>query len=243
MNLKYLKFFIAVRTGFKNIWLMFRLTFFFVVLLLVFGLFIVSCTEINMETNQTRLFQTAGRPEMELAVNEAWSLYRGGARHEALNMFASILASGDEEFISSESKNTGLRCGFGYCLLACGRIDEALYQFEFDSDSLIESAAGAACVYLYKREYARCITCFKAFDRLFYQSSPYAGRFGVCGDINSEAHKILFLAYYYMPLDPMGPANMKIQYSFINEAVSSSGISPQADEIFLKIINAEAKTN
>jgi hypothetical protein len=205
------------------------------------ALLVVSCAKVDMENNPARLFETGGRAAAEQAADLAWSRYYARDYAGALEGFAAIINSGEEDYIASESANAGLRCGLGYSLLAGGRLDEALYQFGFDSGALVESAAGAAAVHLLRREYESSVAQFKAFDKLFYQASPYKQKFSVCGDINREAHKILFLAYYYMPATAENLGNMKIQYSFIAGKTSEAGISEGADKIFLKIINGAAK--
>ncbi len=202
---------------------------------------VISCAKVDMENNPARLFETGGRAAAQRAAAMAWSRYYAKDYAGALEDFAAIINSGEEDYIAYESADSGLRCGFGYSLLACGRLDEALYQFGFDSAALVESAAGAAAVYLSKREYENCIRQFKAFDKLFYQASPYKQKFNVCDDINRQAHKILFLAYCYMPASSENTANMKVQYSFIAGNTSELGISEGADKIFLKIINGAAK--
>lgn len=205
------------------------------------GIFVVSCAKVDMENNPARLFEPGGRAAAEQAAGEAWARYYARDYAGALDAFASIINSGEEDYIASESSGAGIRCGFGYSLLACGRLDEALYQFGFDSSALLESAIGAAAVNLSKREYESCVNQFRAFDKLFYLASPYKQKFGVCSDINREAHKILFLAYYYMPATEENLTNMKLQYSFIADKTSEAGISEGADKIFLKIINEAAK--
>ncbi len=205
------------------------------------SLLVISCAKVDMENNPARLFETGGRAAMEQAVGLAWSRYYARDYAGALDGFAAIINSGEEDYIASESAVAGLRCGLGYSLLACGRLDEALYQFGFDSSALLESAVGAASVNLSKREYENCVMQFKAFDKLFFMASPYKQNFDVCSDINGEAHKILFLAYYYMPATAENQNNMRIQYSFIADKTSETGISEGADKIFLKIINEAAK--
>lgn len=213
---------------------------FFTILFL--GLFAISCNKIDTDSNPSRLFPAGGRAAAESAVDDAWSSFYAGDHEAAAAKFAAVLGSGDEEFIAERSTATGLRCGFGYSLLRAGRADEALYQFEFESDRLIESAIGAAGIYLARREYAECERKFAAFDKLYYESSPYAGSFKVFADASREAHKILFLAYYYMPRTAAAAAGMKTQYSFIAGNTSETGITESADKIFLKIIRGEANT-
>ena len=215
----------------------------FLILIIFFApaLLVISCAKVDMENNPARLFETGGRAAAEQAAGEAWSRYYARDYAGALEGFAAIINSGEEDYIASESAGAGLRCGLGYSLLACGRLDEALYQFGFDSSALLESAVGAASVNLSRREYDNCVKQFKAFDKLFFMASPYKQKFGVCSDINREAHKILFLAYYYMPATAENQSNMKIQYSFIADKTSEIGISEGADKIFLKIINEAAK--
>ena len=214
----------------------------FFLTILFFGLFAISCNKIDADSNPSRLFQAGGRAAAESAVDDAWSSFYAGDHEAAAAQFAAVLGSGDADFIAERSSATGLRCGFGYSLLRAGRIDEALYQFEFEADRLIESAIGAAGVYLARREYAECERKFTAFDKLYYEKSPYASNFKVCADVNLEAHKILFLAYYYMPRTPAASAGMKTQYSFISGNTSETGINESADKIFLKIIRNEANT-
>jgi hypothetical protein len=212
----------------------------FFLTILFLGMFAISCNKIDTDSNPSRLFQAGGRAASESAVGDAWSSLYSGDHEAAVAKFAAVLGSGDEEFIAERSAATGLRCGFGYSLLRAGRNDEALYQFEFEADRLIESAIGAAAIYLARREYAECERKFAAFDKLHYESSPYARNFKVFADVNLEAHKILFLAYYYMPRTPAASDGMKTQYSFIAGNTSETGINESADKIFLKIIQGEA---
>lgn len=203
-------------------------------------LFVVSCNKIDTASNTSSLFVRDGRAAAESAAAGAWASYRAGDYEAASAGFAALLGSGEEEFIAERSAETGARCGFGYSLLKSGRTDEALYQFEFESDRVLESAIGAAGIYLSRREYAECVKKFAGFDKLFYQRSPYEGAFGLFGDPCREAHKILFLAYCYMPRTAEAAAAMRTQYSFIAGDTAENGISDGAGEIFLKIMEREA---
>ncbi len=203
----------------------------------------ISCNRVELEDNPARLFTKSDRAAAESAVKDAWSDYYAGGFASALEKFAAVIGSGEEEFVLSASIKNGLRCGLGYCLLKSSRLDEALYQFEFEAGGLIESAVGAAYVHFFRREYRECLKKIEPFDKLYYQASPYEQNFRVCGDINLEAHKLIFLANYYMPASERNAAHMKTQYSFIAGRTSENGISEGADKIFLKIINAEANRN
>lgn len=200
----------------------------------------VSCNRVELDDNPARLFNKSDRAAAESAVKAAWADYYAGDFASALEKFAAVIGSGEEEFVLSASAKNGLRCGFGYSLLKSSRLDEALYQFEFEAGELIESAVGAAYVHFFRREYRECLKKLEPFDKLYYEAAPYGQNFRVCEDVNLEAHKLIFLSNYYMPLSERNLAHMKTQYGFIADRTCETGISEGADKIFLKIINAEA---
>jgi len=198
---------------------------------------IVSCNRTDLNGDQASLYTAATQNEQEAAVKNAWAVYKSGQIETAGNAFAAILNSADEDFIRNKSVETGLRLGYGFSLLASHRLDEAIYQFEFESDKLIESALGAASAYFLKREYASAINCFTSYDKLYYQSSPYRSIFPICNDINVESHKIIFLSYYYSKNFEQHFNIMSQQYKFICEKTAEIGINSDVCEIFNKSID------
>jgi len=205
--------------------------------LIVFSLcLVISCKGSDGETSVSRLYSKTTEDELAERSFDCWKYYAAGNYDAALSGFGEVLNSGGESFIKKRSRELGLHAGLGFALLQLKRYDEALYQFEYDFDSLPESAVGAATVYYVRRDYAACAAIFEKFTRLYSEQFPYSKTFPALNfDVNLEAHKFLFLGLYFQNSEDKAEAAAR-QYEFLAGHTAEVGISSEADKIFSKTV-------